>query len=57
MIDLVLFSMLLGMACTGYAGAYYYMIKHIRVRDIEISILHMYIEKELDNDERRTVGI
>ena len=50
MIDLVLFSMLLGMACTGYAGAYYYMIKHIRVRDIEISILHMYIDKELDND-------
>jgi|TARA_B110000211_G_scaffold134655_1_gene154320 hypothetical protein len=56
-LELIVFFMLVFMAGLGYGGAYLHMSRQIKMREIEINILHMYISKELDNEERRTVGI
>jgi len=57
MTGLVLFFMLVFMGSLGYGGAYLHMNRQIKMREIEINILHMYISKELGNEERRAVGI
>ena len=56
-LELIVFFMLVFMASLGYGGAYLHMSRQIKMREIEINILHMYISKELYNEERRTVGI
>ncbi len=45
------------MGALGYGGAYLYMHKQIVQREVEIQILHMYIEKEIHNERKRTLRV
>jgi len=56
-LELILFFTLVFMASLGYAGAYIHMHKEIRMREIEIEILHMYINQEMNNENKRTVRV
>jgi|11_taG_2_1085331.scaffolds.fasta_scaffold12395_4 hypothetical protein len=56
-LDILLFLMLVIMGALGYGGAYLYMHKQIVQREVEIQILHMYIEKEIHNERKRTLRV
>jgi len=56
-LDILLFLMLVIMGALGYGGAYLYMHKQIIQREVEIQILHMYIEKEIHNERKRTLRV
>ena len=49
--------MLVIMGAVGYGGAYLYMQKQILQREVEIQILHMYIEKEVHNERKRKLRV
>ena len=56
-LDILLFLMLVIMGALGYGGAYLYMHKQIVQREVEIQILHMYIEKEIHNERKGTLRV
>ncbi len=56
-LDILLFLMLVIMGALGYGGAYLYMHKQIIQREVEIQILHMYIEKEVHNERKRKLRV
>ena len=54
MTNLILFLMMITMACVGYASAYKVMQREILERDIQLHMAYTFIEKRLNDGQRKT---
>ena len=52
MTNIILFLMMIGMACIGYASAYIVMQREITRRDIELNMAYTYIGDKLSERTR-----
>jgi hypothetical protein len=53
MTNIILFMMMIGMACRGYASAYIVMQREITRRDIELNMAYTYIGDKLSERARK----
>ena len=53
MTNLILFLMMITMACVGYASAYKIMKQEILERDIQLHMAYTFIEKRLNDKPRK----
>ena len=53
MTNLILFLMMITMACVGYASAYKVMKREILERDIQLHMAYTFIEKGLHERARK----
>lgn len=56
MTNILLFLMMMTMACVGYASAYKVMKREILERDIQLHMAHIFIEKGLHDLARKKKG-
>jgi hypothetical protein len=54
MTNILLFLMMITMACVGYASAYKIMQREIVERDIQLHMAYTFIEKRLNDGQRKT---
>jgi hypothetical protein len=54
MTNILLFLMMITMACVGYASAYKIMQREILERDIQLHMAYTFIEKRLNDGQRKT---
>lgn len=54
MTNILLFLMMITMACVGYASAYKIMQREIVERDIQLHMAYTFIEKRLNDRQRKT---
>ena len=54
MTNILLFLMMITMACVGYASAYKIMQREILERDIQLHMADTFIEKRLNDGQRKT---
>ena len=54
MTNILLFLMMITMACVGYASAYKIMQREILERDIQLHMAYTFIEKRLNDRQRKT---
>ena len=54
MTNILLFLMMITMACVGYASAYKVMQREIVERDIQLHMAYTFIEKRLNDRQRKT---
>ena len=54
MTNILLFLMMITMACVGYASAYKVMQREILERDIQLHMAYTFIEKRLNDRQRKT---
>jgi hypothetical protein len=52
--NLLLFLMMITMACVGYASAYKIMQREIVEKDIQLHMAYMFIEERLNDRTRKT---
>ena len=52
--NILLFLMMITMACVGYASAYKVMQREILERDIQLHMAYTFIEKRLNDRQRKT---
>ena len=53
MTNILLFLMMITMACVGYASAYKIMKREILERDIQLHMAYTFIEKRLNDRPRK----
>ena len=53
MTNLILFLMMITMACVGYGSAYKIMKREILERDIQLHMAYTFIEKRLNDRQRK----
>lgn len=53
MTNILLFLMMITMACVGYASAYKIMQREITERDIQLHMAYTFIEKRLNDRPRK----
>jgi hypothetical protein len=53
-LNILLFLMMITMACVGYASAYKIMQREIVERDIQLHMAYTFIEKRLNDRQRKT---
>jgi hypothetical protein len=53
MTNIILFMMMIGMACIGYASAYIVLQREITRRDIELNMAYTYIGDKLHERARK----
>jgi hypothetical protein len=53
MTNILLFLMMITMACVGYASAYKIMQREIVERDIQLHMAYTFIEKRLNDRPRK----
>ena len=53
-LNILLFLMMITMACVGYASAYKVMQREIVERDIQLHMAYTFIEKRLNDKPRKT---
>lgn len=53
-LNILLFLMMITMACVGYASAYKVMQREILERDIQLHMAYTFIEKRLNDRQRKT---
>jgi len=53
-LNILLFLMMITMACVGYASAYKIMQREILERDIQLHMAYTFIEKRLNDGQRKT---
>ena len=53
MTNLILFLMMITMACVGYTSAYKVMQREILERDIQLHMAYTFIEKRLNDKPRK----
>jgi hypothetical protein len=53
-LNILLFLMMITMACVGYASAYKIMQREIVERDIQLHMAYTFIEKRLSDRQRKT---
>lgn len=53
MTNVILFMMMIGMACIGYASAYIVLQREITRRDIELNMAYTYIGDKLHERARK----
>jgi hypothetical protein len=56
MTNILLFIMMIGMACVGYASAYVVLQREITRRDMELHMAYTYIGDKL-NERARKKGV
>jgi hypothetical protein len=52
-LNILLFLMMITMACVGYASAYKIMQREIVERDIQLHMAYTFIEKRLNDKPRK----
>lgn len=52
-LNILLFLMMITMACVGYASAYKVMQREILERDIQLHMAYTFIEKRLNDKPRK----